>query len=424
MKIKSILTNTSFLNLFFRVLTLGAKLLLSFFILKFISVADNGIYIIIAKTLTLSIVLLGLDFYTYSSRNILEGNKEEQGQKVRDQFIFYLLSYLVFLPLFLFIFTSKIISWEYLYWVYILLVLDHLSQELYRVLLVFKKPVIASALFFIKVGLWILPLFTLWIFGGEQFRNIKTLLVFWTIFEFISIIFGLYFFKKLPFKINLKNTINWKWIKKGLLISLPFFIGTIASNVIEFSDIYMIKAHYGKLGDTQNGIYGFFVGMGNIVQMFVQAAILIVFAPKLIESFTKDRKKYNILHKQMAKQNILVSIAISIIVIIFLYPLVSFLEKTEITEHFNLIFILVGAKVLFNISMIYHYHLYVRHADKSIITTMILAAIANVLLNILLIPLYGIYGAAYATLISFVLILVLKYYFSMKIIKEEASVKN
>ena len=82
---------------------------------------------------------------------------------------------------------------------------------------------------------------------------------------------------------------DWNWIKKGLLISLPFFIGTVASNVIEFSDIYMIKGHFGLEGNTQVGIYSFFVGMGNIVQMFVQSAILIVFAPKLLESFSKDK---------------------------------------------------------------------------------------------------------------------------------------
>ena len=90
-----------------------------------------------------------------------------------------------------------------------LLVLDHFSQELYRVLLIFKKPVVASALFFIKVGLWIFPLFLFHLLGYEQFLNIKSILILWTTFELISIVFGLFFFKKLPFKINFNKKVDW-----------------------------------------------------------------------------------------------------------------------------------------------------------------------------------------------------------------------
>lgn len=413
------LINTSTLNLFFRFLTLGAKMLLSFFVLKFISIEDFGIYGTIAKTLTIAIVFLGLDFYTFSQRDILQGDKKLQGKKVRDQFSFYFLSYIVLLPLLLFVFQFEIIAWEYLIWFYLLLILDHFSQELYRILLVFKKPVIASALFFIKVGLWIFPLFLLWILGYEDFMNIKSILKFWTLFEIISIIFGLYFFKKLPFTIDFKEKIDWSWLKKGVFISFPFFVGTIASNVIEFSDLYMIQAYFGEQGDFQYGIYGFFVGMGNIVQMFVQSAILIVFAPKLIESFAKDKLDYKTMHLKMSKQNILASIGIAVIVFIFLLPLVKFIEKVEIEQHYNLIYLLVGAKVLFNFSMIYHYHLYVRHKDKLIVLTMIMAAIINLGLNYVMIPLYGIYGAAIATLLSFVVIFVLKFIFAKNILKKE-----
>ena len=413
MNIKNL--KTSSLNIIFRALTLGAKLLLSFFLIKYISTEEFGAYGIITKTLTLAIVLLGLDFYTYSSRNILQGDVALQGDKIKDQFSFYLLSYLLFLPLLSLLFVYEIIAWEYFLWFYLLLILDHFSQELYRVLLVFKKPVIASALFFIKVGFWILPLFILWMLGFDELKNLRSILLFWAVFEVVAILFGLYFFWKLPFKINFKKKIDWSWIKKGILISSPFFIGTIASNVIEFADIYMIKAHFGDQGDFQYGIYSFFVGMGNIVQMFVQSAILIVFAPKLLESFSKDKQKYKKLHKQMSVQNIGASIFLALGVFIFLLPLVKYIGKIEIVENYNLIFLLVGAKVLFNFSMIFHYHLYASHNDKSIIATMIIAAVANVCLNLFMIPIYGIYGAAMATLISFSLIFLLKFIFSKNV---------
>lgn len=411
--------STSFLNVFFRFLTLGAKLLLSIFLIDFISTEEFGAYGIIAKTLTLSIVLLGLDFYTYSGRNILQGNKALQGQKIRDQFIFYGLGYLILLPALLSIFYFNIIAWENIAWFYLLLILDHLSQELYRLLLLFKRPVIASALFFIKVGLWVLPLFIFWLVGLNQWLNLQSILALWTIFEIIGILFGLYFFKQLPFKITWKEKINWQWIRNGIWIALPFFVGTVAANVVEFADIYMIKAHFGEAGDFQYGIYGFFVGIGNIVQMFVQSAILIVFAPKLIESFSQDKGKYKTLHRQMSIQNIVASLGIGVLVFLFLLPLVKYIGKTEIINHYNLIFWLVGAKILLNISMIYHYHLYVRHKDRKIVLSMIFAAIVNIVLNLILIPQQGIYGAAIATFISFLFVLIIKYIFAQKVLREE-----
>lgn len=406
---------TAGLNLTFRFLTLGAKLVFSLFLIKYIATEEFGVYGYIAKTLAIAILFLGLDFYTFSSRDILQGNAELQGKKIKDQFVFYGITYILFAPLMLFVFVFDIIAWQYVFWVYALLILDHFSQELYRILLMYKHSVIASALFFIKAGLWIFPLFLVFWFGNNNLKSLDTVLYLWTFFTFVSILFGLYFFKKLPFKIDITENIDWHWLEQGIFISLPFFIGTLASSIVEFADAYMLKAYFPNEGTTMYGIYSFFVGMGNIVQMFVQSAILIVFAPKLIESFSQDKAKYKRLHSEMAKQTIFASVGIAVLVFVLLYPLLQFIGKTELIAHYHLIYYLVGAKVVFNLSMIYHYHLYVSRNDRSIIITMLIAAVVNILLNMVLIPKYDILGAAIATLISFCVILVLKYMFSKQI---------
>ncbi len=174
----------------------------------------------------------------------------------------------------------------------------------------------------------------------------------------------------------------------------------------------MIQHYY---SETQVGIYGWFVGMGNMVEIFVQSAILIVFAPKLVEAFSRDKLEFKRLHKEMSIQNIVASIGFGIAIIIALYPLVKFLDKAELVENYNLIYLLVGAKVVFNISMIYHYILYVAHKDRLIIFSSVIAAIANVVLNLILIPIYGIYGAAIATFVSFSTIFVLKFIFARRL---------
>ena len=96
---------TAGLNLTFRFLTLGAKLVFSLFLIKYIATEEFGVYGYIAKTLAIAILFLGLDFYTFSSRDILQGNAELQGKKIKDQFVFYGITYILFAPLMLFVFV-------------------------------------------------------------------------------------------------------------------------------------------------------------------------------------------------------------------------------------------------------------------------------------------------------------------------------
>ncbi|KRP04387.1 MAG: hypothetical protein ABR94_00945 [Sphingobacteriales bacterium BACL12 MAG-120802-bin5] len=68
--------------------------------------------------------------------------------------------------------------------------------------------------------------------------------------------------------------------------------------------------------------------------------------------------------------------------------------------------------MVFNMSLVFHYVLYVRKRDKSIVYATLIAAGVNMVLNFILIPPLGIMGAAISTLVSMLLVLLLKLYLS------------
>jgi len=65
-----------------------------------------------------------------------------------------------------------------------------------------------------------------------------------------------------------------------------------------------------------------------------------------------------------------------------------------------------------NFSFIPHYLLYVKEKDKFILYGTISGTILNIMLNLILIPQYGIIGSAYSILISYITVLTSKILFN------------
>src|SRR5690606_2738796 len=244
----------SLANLGFRGFSLGAKFLLIFYIGKYFAYETLGLYGIFTTTITLSVFLLGFDFYRYSAREILALPFAEQASVIKDQFLYYLAAYVLFLPLLGFIFFFKVIPIHYFYYFYLILIFEHLSQELFRLFTILSRPLYANFLMFIRSGLWVMVLLSVWFYSDNQALSLKTVWVFWISGAGISIILGFYSLMRIYKGVELKP-IDPKWFIKGTKISIFYLGSTIAYKIIEFSDRYMIDY---LLGKKEVGIYTFF----------------------------------------------------------------------------------------------------------------------------------------------------------------------
>ena len=397
--LKSVLKKERIFNLIYRVITIVLKFLLSIIIVKYLSVYDLGVYGIFQTTVTLLIYVLGYDFYTYNAREILKKESENISIYIGNQFLFHGFVYLLVLPLSLLLFFYNVVATEHLIYFYLILLTEHISQEIYRILIVLKKSVMASFTLFLRAGLWILALYILWKFDFTS-KAIKDILILWIIGASVSIIVGIF---QIPFKLKFK--IDLDWIKKGIKVATPFFIATIFYKIIEFSGRYFVDFYWTK---EEVGVFTFFAGISNALFILVQSTVIIVMSPYLIENANKGLKEFKEIFKDYKKQILYVTAIGFLLAIICIYPLLLYLGNDLLSQNLLVFFVLLLAVSFFCFSYIPHYGLYSFHKDKELLWASLLGAIVNIVANFTLVPKYGALGAAFAQVLSMLSLFLLK----------------
>ena len=399
------------INLALRGITLGSKFLLSIYLVKFLSLEANGEYGIFVATISMLTYVLGLDFYSYNNREILQEKSSESGKKIKNQFVLFTLVYLIILPLLYVFGLFDFIGQKYILLFYLILIFDHISIELYRLLVVFSKPIQANMNLFLRTGIWILVLIFAWHNYFEDLKNLNSVFNLWLVGSFISVIYSIFSLSTVGISIPWKEKIETKWILKGLKIALPFFIATLSYKIIQFADRYMVEFY---LGTKQTGIYYFFSNISMLIETFVQTTVVMVYSPKLIASLKKDKPFQIDIFNTFSKEIIIYSVLAVVSVCAIIYPLLHVVEKTELFLSISVFFVMVTTRFIFNISLIYHFKLYVAKKDSLIMTSTLFAVLVNISLNFILIPFYGLIGGALATLISMLVMMCFKLFYAKK----------
>lgn len=401
--------NIKIINLILRGLTLGSKFLLSIYLVKFLSLEANGEYGIFVATISLLTYILGMDFYSFNNREILQNNIDDAGSKIKDQFILFFFIYLLVLPSLYFIGLFDFLGHQYLLIFYIILIFDHLSTELYRLLVVFSKPIQANINLFLRTGIWILVLISAWHYDFKDLKNLESVFYFWMVGSIISVIYSIFSLSNLSIKIPWNSKINNKWILRGLKIAMPFFIATLSYKIIQFADRYMVEYY---LGTKQTGVYFFFSNISMLIETFVQTTVVMIYSPKLIASFNEDKVKQLTIFKKFSKEVIIYSLIAVLGVCLMIYPLLYIVEKTDLYNSIGVFFVMTSTRLIFNISLIYHFKLYVSKKDKVIMISTLTALFFNIILNVILIPAYGLIGGSLATLISIFVMMAMKQFYA------------
>lgn len=401
----------SFVNIALRGLTLLSKFIFIFLLGKY---AEDeyflGEYGIIVTSISLIIYVVGFDYYVFNTREILK-SKENIIDKIRNQFFFHLIIYIIALPLTLgVIFYFDFIDFKYFLIVLILIISEHLGQELFRLYTTLEKSNLANLFFFIKSGLWVwIVLFDFFVLKNEL--NLLKYLLIWVSCSWFSMMISMIYLRKtLSIKTFKFHKPDYHWILKGVKNSSLFFMSSLSFLVIQFSDRYMIDLFYGK---KMVGVYSAYAQFVNAIDVFIFSAIIMVIYPKLIQLFSQ-KKAYIKLFKKF-KKYILVASILLIAISYFITPvLFGFLEKPSFItniETFNML--LIGVFFLL-MSYTYHYDLYIKKKDTLLLKISLFSMSLNIILNLYLIPNNGLFGASLATMISFFILFLLKLIYSTR----------
>lgn len=390
---------------------MGARFCLVFFLAKFLSTEDYGVYGIIAAFIGYGLYFIGLDFYTYSTREMISSPSDKLGSMIYSHFILGGVTIIIFSPFLYLFYRGNIFPREYLLVFFLLMILEWLNQELTRILIALKDVLSASIANFIRSAAWVFLLIIFFlIFEVDSY--LKFIFIFWFIFDCVALVYLYLRLKKNKIDFN-GVCFDWKWVLKGLKVSFLFLIGTLCLRGIGTFDRYYISEVFSY---EDVAIYVFFAGIAASLQAVLDAGVFTFLYPKLVHDYKKG-DFYNF--KRVLRKLSLAVISICFAFSLFLYfsidIILNLIGKELYKENINILWYCLCFNVIWAVSMVFHYAIYAFKKDKVIVITHVVGLLVFAMLLVLGNRVNDLIIVPLAVTMAFSVILLIKALFFFKI---------
>lgn len=412
-----------FFSVGLRGLTLLSKFVFIILLAHLVPAEDMGVFGLINGAVGYAIFAIGFEFYTFSTREIINSEKTKIKGFLKNQILFYLLSYTLFIPLILLVFYFNLLPENTMYWFFILLFFEHISQEVNRVLITLQKQLLASFILFIRQGGWCWFALLIMFINPDK-KNFEMIFICWAVGTALASIIGVMYIIFIV-KDNDKCFINLAWIKKGFMLSLPMLAASLSIRGVFTFDRFAVE----KISGLEVlGSYTLFISMTSAIQSFLDTILISFSFPKIAE--LAYHKKYELYFKEIrifSVQVILLSLLLCLGCWICGFFMVAWIGKIEYSETFLMFELLIIATFIYCLSIIPHLALYALRADKEIVRSQIITLIVFCIFVYLAIKTKDIYFIPIGMITSFIFLFIWKMIAFIKvasIIKLEGSYVN
>lgn len=392
------------INVVLRSATLISKFLLTFFVARYLSPSDLGLYGLVAASIGYALFFVGFEFYMYTTRELINLPRIHWGGKLRDQFVFYAFTYFFSLAFILMVFGGGWLPWSY-FWLFLaLLLLEHFAQELNRLLVVMSDQLFASTVLFIRSGLWCLvAMGYMWLVPHH--RNVAVILWAWVAGGLLACSLGLWRISRVGVAWP-SVCIDWSWIRRGATVALPFLLATLAMRGLFTFDRYWIKSIAGL---EILGVYVFYIGIANAIVSFVDSGVFVFMYPKIITD-AKQRKiqsyRYNM--KMFIVQILFVYFLVSIVSILSIEYVYRWIADPIYKENIIIFYWLIASIGLFCAGLVPQVGLYAFDKDRPIAVSHVLGFFLFMLIVWVSSGEIGFMSVPYALFVSLLFVLIWK----------------
>lgn len=409
-KLKNILSTSAFARDFRNyalgdILTKAISIISIAIFTRILSVEDYGIYSVYNTSIAFLVITLTLGFHTVVSRYYFE-YQEDFASFVTISLVSSIVLVSCCLPM-VYFFKDSLFSFlnlprSLIVFVYPALIIAIITSIFSQVYSSERKSASLTIVELVKTYLtFFIALFFLWYVEKSYVSLIEGALLVGGVIS----IFMLYKLRYLFVK-NFKMQ-HFIYI---VLFSIPLIPYHLSSLLLQQVDKIMINA---QLGNYESGLYSFAVNIGMLYLMFT-ALVLRAFAPDYFNLM--NERQYNQLDKKIL-QILQIYIIVALSLIYFGKEVAFILADEKFAKATNIIPIIISGYVFFSIFEIYGRNSI--YANKTIYSSMnvLIPGVINIGLNNVLIEKIGYMGAAYATLISYMLMAMIAYLISVYIIK-------
>ncbi|MCB2358810.1 lipopolysaccharide biosynthesis protein [Clostridium estertheticum] len=206
-----------------------------------------------------------------------------------------------------------------------------------------------------------------------------------------------------------KKLINFKYWKYALILSIPAIVHLLSGVILQSVDTLMINS---MLGESAAGIYSFAYKIG-MIMYFVWLACNKAWVPW----FYENMKEKNYEDIRLKIKYYIMIFSVMGFVLIFISPEIGKIMGTkDFYQGLDYVpLIMVGYYFQFLYSIPVNLEFYTKNTKLLSLGTLI-AALANVVLNYIMIPRYGAVAATWTTIIAYVLLFLYHYFMSLHIV--------
>ena len=345
------------LNLLIRLAVPAVKFLSILVFAKALSVEDFATYGLILAYTSFFGLVYGMDFYAYTHRFFVTETLKPFVLRKHLKLASAMAPLQAVVAL-IWLFSSGF-SGAIVFLVMVLFMIEYISQELYRYLILEEKQIRASLSLAMRQAVWMVPLATYGIIANEL--SLALVLASWILGAIISIGIAVkpltQYLVGAPLSDPLSPLPNF--IFEGLKLSFKFLIGSLCLKAVFVVDRYVLSS----LPNPEHlAAYAFIMSFCMIIYTAVDASILSFYYRRILSGGLSSSQFYKLLLLVAA-----VSAGISIVSGAMLKVSVSLFSLDEIYNQLDIFFYGALAISCYVCSMVPHYFIYQKRADTYLI---------------------------------------------------------
>lgn len=273
--------------------------------------------------------------------------------------------------------------------IFVVVLLEHLNNDLYVLLLNLSKPLLANFLHFLRSAAWML-LFMVAATLMPDVRALENILIGWIVGGILSFAVFLWFSRGWPWDTtkNIEAFKNWvaREFKKSRIVYAHNFVGTISQNIDRFIISYF-------LGLDLTGVYVFFGSVMSALINLLRTGVVQIARPSMIRAYKAQDESFKILYRKCMKQTVVFAICMAFLAWPLMYALILFMDKPLAGEWFSVFWLVLITFLFVIIVEVNRLIFYAAHRDDLILKQSLLILPISIICHCTFVILLGFLGA-------------------------------
>lgn len=388
-----------------RGMTLAVKFIMNLFIARFMGFEELGLYGLVTVACIMVSPFLGLGLMTIASRKAVTQDPEEITVSLYCYSRFIVLVYAAILTGS--IAVGLVLDKPYLTVLIVMVMfLEHVNTDIYGILLNVSRPFLANILHFIRSGAWMLVFMGL-AFFVPALRTTEAILIGWVIGSAFALIGFIWAVRNWPWKSAHPRMALGAWVVQTFRESRMIY----ASGLVETSATYLnhfLVTFF--LGLEMTGVYVYFVQIPSALSNLLNSGIIQIARPRLVRAYKNHDPAFLSIYKGCLKHTALIALAAAIFAIPALYFITVYVvDKPLALQWFPVFCAIMTTFVLAMSVQANNLVFYSQHQDILTMKVNTIGLLGGLVLNLLLLPFFALWGAAASSILLNILLLVLQW---------------